>query len=100
METNLYSLIAIFGMAFVTYLTRAGGLFIVNRVTISKRIELFLQAVPGAVLISIIAPALFNGGVKETMAGIITMITAFKTKNLFLAMLVGIVLVYVSRNYL
>ncbi len=99
MESDITAILVISGMAIVTYLTRAGGLFLVNRIQISDRVERFLTTIPGAILISIIAPSLFNGGFKDTAAGCITMIIAFKTKNLFLAMISGIILVYILRNY-
>jgi len=100
MGINPISFLTIFGMAIVTYLTRVGGFFIVNKMTISKRTEAFLKAIPGAILISIVAPALFNGGVRETFAGIVTMGVALKTKNLLLAMITGVAIVFIFRNFL
>jgi len=97
---NFTSLLAILGMAIVTYLTSASGFFIVNKTAISKRTQAFLKAIPGAILISIVAPALFNGGIRETFAGIVTMTVALKTKNLFLAMIIGVAIVFMFRNFL
>lgn len=97
---NLIAILAILSMAIVTYLTRASGFFIINKMKISKKTEAFLKAIPGAILISIVAPALFIGGLKETFAGVITMGVALKTKNLFIAMLVGVLIVFIFRNFL
>ena len=97
MQTDIWAITTILGMAFVTYLTRAGGLFIVSRLNMSKPIRAFLQAIPGAVLISIVLPALFNGGIVEAIAGAITMLTAIISKNLLLSLGIGILSVCILR---
>lgn len=56
MSVDPTTLTAILGMAIVTYLTRAGGYWLVGRVTLGARAQAALDAVPGAVLISVIAP--------------------------------------------
>ena len=68
-------LITIAGMAIVTYLTRAAGLWLMARVTPSPPVQAALEALPGALLVALIAPmALTRGlieGVASALAGII-----------------------------
>ncbi len=46
MKINPLVLFVILGMAFATYLTRAGGFWLMSRFTPSKRLERGLRAVP------------------------------------------------------
>ena len=73
MSENIYIIIA---AAIVTYLTRAGGFWILSRFnTIHPRVEAGLNAVPAAVLTTLVAPQMAQGGVAElsafAMAGIV-----------------------------
>ena len=56
--------------AIVTYLTRIGGYVLITRMTrIPPRVEAALNAVPAAVLTTLVAPSFFDGdiGVKAAM---------------------------------
>lgn len=59
----------IFAGAVMTYLTRIGGHLILSRFErIHPRIQAGLDAVPAAVLTTIVAPAVYNGGPAEWLA--------------------------------
>ena len=98
MEISAVSLVAIVGMALVTYATRAGGLWIMGRVTTSARIEAWLRHIPGSVLISLVAPLMLAGGVAEMLAVIAVVLVAACTRNLLLAMVAGVVIVWALRS--
>ena len=61
-------LIAVLAMALATYLTRIAGYWLVRRFTLSGRIAAGLEAVPGAILIALIAPAALATGIAESAA--------------------------------
>ncbi len=63
MQISLVALLTILGMGAVTYATRIGGFWLLGRVTPTKRVEAWMRAIPGAVLVSLIAPALLASGV-------------------------------------
>ena len=66
MSENIYIIIA---AAIVTYLTRAGGFWILSRFeTIHPRVEAGLNAVPAAVLTTLVAPQMAQGGIAELSA--------------------------------
>lgn len=90
--------ITILGMAVVTYLTRASGFFLVNRFQVTGRLERFVNAIPGTILISVIAPTVFTSSLAEALASVTTVIAAWWTKNLPIAMAVGVASVYLFRN--
>lgn len=54
-------LLAILVMALVTYLTRAGGVFVMARTPIGPRVERFINAMAGSVLVAVITPLAVHG---------------------------------------
>jgi uncharacterized membrane protein len=92
------SMLAIFGMAVGTYLTRAGGLFLMSRVRVTPRLEAFLNAIPGAIIVSIVTPAVISSGPSEVLAGAATLGVAAKTRNLPLAIAAGVLCVWLLRQ--
>ncbi len=55
-------LVTILLMGAVIYATRAGGLWLASRVEISGRLEAWLGFLPGAILVSIVAPTVLTSG--------------------------------------
>lgn len=91
----------ILGMAVVTYATRAGGLWIVQRFTLSEKVKIWSEYIPGTVLVSIVAPNIFvEGGLAEIVAAIATILVAWKTRISLLAMATGVVCVWGMRSLL
>jgi uncharacterized membrane protein len=84
-------------MALVTYATRAGGFWLMGLVTPSPRIEAWLKQIPGAVLVAIIAPTVLASSLAETLAAMATILVAIRTKNVLIAMLVGVTTVALLR---
>ena len=90
-------LLTILGMALATYATRVSGLVLVGRLKPSARVQALLGYIPGSVLVSIVAPTVFTSGPAEALAAAATLLVALRTRNLPLAMLVGVVCVVVLR---
>jgi branched chain amino acid efflux pump len=97
MHNDTLALITILGMALVTYITRAGGFWLMGLVTPSPRIEAWLRQIPGAVLVAIIAPTVLASSLAETLAALATALVALRTKNVLVAMLIGVVTVSLLR---
>jgi uncharacterized membrane protein len=55
------AVIAILGMSVATYLTRAGGFWMMGYVTLSPRLERFLRQTAGGVLVAIVVAAVMKG---------------------------------------
>jgi len=51
----------VLGMAVVTYATKASGLWLVGRFDLSERAEAGVDALPGAVVVAYVVPALARG---------------------------------------
>lgn len=76
MSFDPLNLIAILGMAVVTYLTRIAGLALADRLTLSTRAQAAFDAIPPAVLIAVIAPSALATGWPETIAAAATGLAA------------------------
>lgn len=90
----------ILGMAVVTYATRVGGLWIVQRFTLSEKVKIWSEYIPGTVLVSIVAPNIVGGGLPEVVAAIATILVAWKTRVSLLAMATGVICVWGMRSLL
>jgi uncharacterized membrane protein len=55
------TLIAIVGMALITYATRAGGLWVMGYVPLSPRVESFLRHMASSVIVAIIVTQAWRG---------------------------------------
>lgn len=86
-------------MALVTYATRAGGLWFIERVKPTPRVEKWLRHIPGAILVSIVAPMIVKSDSAELIAETATVIVGITTKNVLLTMLVGIGVVLLARSF-
>jgi uncharacterized membrane protein len=88
------SIITILGMAAVTYATRASGLVLGRTLRIPGWLDEMLEAIPGAILISLIAPAIIAAGIKGLIAAAVTLVAALLLRgNIVVPMLVGILVI-------
>ncbi|QQR36897.1 AzlD domain-containing protein [Devosia oryziradicis] len=100
MLTSPEALIAIIGMALVTFAVKAGGLLLANRLPRDGFAASWLKHIPGAVLAALVAPALVTGSPAEVIAAAATTLVYFVTRNLFAAMAAGVIVVYFARLWL
>lgn len=85
-------------MALVTYATRAGGLWLSARLSLSGRAEAWLNHIPGAILVSIVAPTVLAGGWPETLAAVAVVVVALRTGSLLASMGSGVAVILVLRT--
>ncbi|MBB6464393.1 AzlD family protein [Aminobacter carboxidus] len=76
------NLLAIVLMASVTYLTRIGGYVILRNRTLSPRATAVMEAAPGCVLISVIAPDFVSDNPADLAALAITVLAATRLSML------------------
>lgn len=89
--------LTIAGMGLATYATRAGGFWLMGRVRLSPGIERWLAAIPGAILIAIVAPLILASGPAGWLAAAGVALVAVRTGNLLLAIAAGVVMFSVLR---
>lgn len=93
-------LLTILLMGVVIYTTRAGGLWLASRVEISGRLEAWLGFLPGAILVSIVAPTVLTSGPAEALAALAVVVVAARSGSLLGAMATGVVAVVLLRGVL
>jgi uncharacterized membrane protein len=94
------ALLTIALMALATYATRSGGLWLASRLALSGRMEVWLGYIPGAILVSLVAPTVLTGGLAETLAAVAVVLVALRTGSLPVAMVAGVGAVLVLRALL
>ncbi len=97
MYPDLTTLVVIFGMAVITYATRVSGLLVSGRLKLGKRGQAAFNAIPAAVLVSVIAPMAVATGWAETLAAFVTAFAALRLPVLA-TLAVGIVSVVIFRG--
>lgn len=107
---SLEALITILGMAAVTYAIRAAGLLLANRLPSQGFVADWMKHVPGAVLASLVAPAVLAVAPgrsladafmpAETAAAVVVAFVYVAFRNLFAAMAAGVLVVYLMRLWL
>lgn len=95
MTTNLW--IILFG-AIATYLTRIGGHIVLSQFErIHPRVQAGLEAVPAAVLTTLVAPAAVTGGPAEWTALAVAAVVGTRAP-MFVAFVAGAMVLVLVRN--
>lgn len=90
--------ITIAGAALVTYGLRFGGLMLSEKLPRRGRFKIFMDTLPGTILLSLVAPGILSAGIWGWLAALSTALCAYKTRNIFLAMVVGMGIVAAARQ--
>jgi len=97
MSTTFWITIA---AAVATYLTRVGGHLVISRFErIPPRVEAGLNAVPAAVLTTLVAPAMLNAGPAEWAAIVVAALVALRG-GLLSMFLAGAVVLVIARQFM
>nr|WP_299243505.1 AzlD domain-containing protein [uncultured Halomonas sp.] len=88
--TPFGALLAILIMALITYLTRSGGVLIMSRVPIGPRMERFINAMSGSVLVAVIMPTAVEGDWGARLALVATLVAMLLTRKPLIAIAAGI----------
>ena len=100
MENNLFlenGIIAILAASAITYAFRFGGLLLADRLPQTGPLRSFLDALPGTILVSLVVPSAANAGWQGFIGVAACLGIYFKTKNLLLTMIGGVLMVYLLR---
>lgn len=98
MTLDVWTALAIAGMAIATYATRVGGFLLMRFITVRGRVRAALDALPAAILMAVIAPTVFTTGIAEVGAGAIAATAAMLRLPLIVVVVVGVSSVVVLRN--
>ena len=84
-------------MTVVVYLSRAGGYWLIGRITIGPRLRKILDALPGAIIAATIAPLLVHGGLSALAAVAAALLAMVALRNDFAAVTAGLVAAALAR---
>ncbi|RUZ80651.1 AzlD family protein [Mesorhizobium sp. M7A.F.Ca.US.006.01.1.1] len=93
------TLLTIVLMAGVTYFTRIGGYVVLRNRTLSARATAVMEAAPGCVLISVIAPAFVSSNPADLLALAITLIAATRF-SMLPTVLIGVASAGLLRHFI
>lgn len=102
MDNNLFlenGLITIIAASIITYSFRLGGLLLADRLPRTGPLRSCLDALPGAILVSLVVPSAANSGWQGLIGIAACLAIYFKTKNLLLTMTSGVLTVYFIRQF-
>jgi len=97
-ENNLAVILAIAGAALVTYSFRFGGLLLSEKLPSTGRFKDFMDTLPGTILVALVAPGIVAAGFWGCLAALATALLVWRTGNVFVAMLSGMVIVAAARH--
>ena len=97
-DPDMAAVMAVLGAAAATYGLRLGGLLLAERLPQNGGFRRFMEALPGSILLSLVAPGILAAGAWGAVAAAATALCTWKTRNVFLAMILGVVIVAVARR--
>lgn len=96
---DLPALLTILAMAVVTYATRVTGYLLLHNRVLSPRLTKVLEAIPGCVLIAVIAPAFATTHIANLLAVVITLLLACRY-SLLPTVIISIAVTALLRHYI
>jgi len=85
MEFDLHMVLVIIAAAIATYATRIGGYVLITTMKrIPPRMEAALNAVPAAVLTTLVAPAFFDGGWDSKLALVAALVIGLRYSHMWM----------------
>lgn len=94
-----YAVLIILIMAIVTLATRWGGMLIMSYIPIGPRVQRFIHAMSGSVLIAILAPVALEGDHGARLALLSTFIVMLISKKPLIAISAGILAAAMYRQF-
>lgn len=84
-------------MALVTFATRIGGFLVMIWIPLSARVQRFLEALSGSVLVALVLPMAIHGDLAGQLALLVAAITMLATRNSVAAIAAAMIAVVALR---
>ena len=97
-DADMAATMAVLGAAAATYGLRLGGLLLSERLPQNGGFRRFMEALPGTILLSLVAPGILAAGTWGAVAAASTALCTWKTRNVFLSMIIGVAIVAAARR--
>ncbi|MGK7863942.1 AzlD family protein [Falsiroseomonas sp. E2-1-a4] len=90
MEVRFDVLLAIIGMALVTYASRAGGYAVLRAVRPPPFVQALLRHLPGCLFVAYVTPPLLAGGAPAWVGAVVVVAVQIAVRNIGAAILAGV----------
>ncbi|WP_439598876.1 AzlD family protein [Falsiroseomonas sp.] len=90
MEVRLDVLLAILGMALVTYASRAGGYAVLRAVRPPPFVQALLRHLPGCLFVAYVTPPLLASGPAAWVGAAVVVAVQLASRNMAAAILLGV----------
>jgi uncharacterized membrane protein len=97
-DADMAATMAVLGAAAATYGLRLGGLLLSEQLPQNGGFRRFMEALPGTILLSLVAPGILAAGTWGALAAASTALCTWKTRNVFLSMIIGVAIVAAARR--
>jgi uncharacterized membrane protein len=87
MTPELTGVLVCLGMGVVTYLTRAGGVFAMNFIPVTRRVEVFLRHMASSVMVAIVVGGAVKGDLVANIALATSCVVMIVTRQTYLALM-------------
>jgi uncharacterized membrane protein len=85
----LQTVLAVLAIGLVTYATRIGGILIMSRIPVSRRVEAFLRYLSGSVLVALVVPPVIDTGPAAWLGVAVTLAAMLRTRHALLSLVLG-----------
>lgn len=92
--------LALAALALAAFAVRGSGILLGGLIPSTGKAGQLLREMPGAVMISLAAPSVVNGGPAEWLATVLTAALAWKTRSVIGSMAAGLAFVWALRQVL
>ena len=92
------TLLAIVVMAVMVFLMRAGGYWMMAHVPLTPRVRRMLEALPGSIVVAIVAPIVVREGPVAALAVFIAAVVMILRRSELLAVVAGIAAAGIARS--
>ncbi len=99
-DFDIFAIFLILCAGIITYLLRFGGLMVGDLLSKHRFIENLIKALPGTILISFVIPSILTEGYPGIISALSTAIVTKKTNNILIALIVGLSIIIVFRNFI
>ena len=86
-------------LALITFSLRLSGALLGRRIPTQGAWARTTRALPGCLIVSLVAASLVSGGVREWIAGLVSALVALATRSLPLTMAIGIAAIWALRRF-
>ena len=91
------AVLAVLGMALVTYACRASGVVLMSRIRITPRVERALRALPGSIVVATVLPLGLDGGLAAMLGLGVTVLAMSLARIELVAIVAGLAAVALLR---